>query len=64
MVNVSREHIPEWSDCSDLVGSSDWCIEDPRATKFYQDALQWFTDRYGDDTSPSEQLDVIILDAL
>lgn len=64
MVNVSREHIPEWSDCSDLVGSASWCIKDPRATEFYEDALQWFMDRYADDAPPNKPLDIIILDAL
>lgn len=66
MVKVSRDHIPEWSDCSDLVGSSSWCIDDPRATLYYEDALQWFMDRYLDDGSlqGGALLDVIILDAL
>jgi len=64
MVNASREYIPEWSDCSDFVGSSPWCIEDPRATEYYEDALAWFTDRYHHDKKPEEPFDAIILDAL
>lgn len=66
MVNVSRNYIPEWSDCSDLVGSSPWCIEDNRATEYYEDALAWFTNRYSseDASSTEPRIDVIILDAL
>jgi hypothetical protein len=64
MVNVSRDHIPEWSDCSDFVGSAPWCIDDPRATEYYEDALEWFMARYSSKVSPDEQFDVIILDAL
>ena len=66
MVNASREYIPEWSDCSDLEGSASWCIEDPRARVYDEDALAWFTDRYSSSKKPkkSERLDVIIMDAL
>ena len=65
LVNVSRVHIPEWSDCSDLVGSSSWCIDDPRAELYYEDAFQWFMERFSSDGSQqAESIDVIILDAL
>lgn len=64
MVNVSRDHIPEWSDCSDLVGSAPWCINDPRATEYYEDALGWFMDRYSHDKKADKLFDIIILDAL
>lgn len=63
MVNVSREFLPEWSDCSDLVGSSDWCRDDPRARMYYEDAYAWFINRYAQDLD-KESLDVIIMDAL
>jgi spermidine synthase len=65
IVNVSREHLPEWSDCSDLVGSTPWCVQDPRATMYYEDALAWFMDRYENGgTTNSETMDVVIMDAL
>ena len=63
MVNASREFLPEWSDCSDLVGSSDWCRDDPRARMYYEDAYAWFINRYAQDLN-KESLDVIIMDAL
>ena len=64
MVNVSRQYIPEWSDCSDLENSADWCIDDPRATMYYEDAIRWFLNRYSSDSSTAEPIDVIIMDAL
>jgi len=65
MVNVSREFIPEWSDCSDLVGSiTPCCIDDPRAKMYYEDALGWFMDRYSHERRSNELFDVIFMDAL
>ena len=63
MVNASREFLPEWSDCSDLVGSSVWCGDDPRASMYYEDAHAWFMNRYAQDLK-KKKLDVIIMDAL
>ena len=64
MVMVSREHLPSWSDCSELQGSSKWCFDDPRAELHVSNALTWFIDMYGDDNDTKEELDVIIIDAL
>lgn len=68
MVNVSREYIPEWSDCRDIEGSASWCGDDPRASMYYEDAFAWFIDRYASTSEKSEksskQIDVIIMDAL
>jgi spermidine synthase len=64
MVNVSRQYLPEWPDCSDLVGSAEWCGDDPRASIYYEDAIGWFISRYGDERSEEAKIDVIIMDAL
>jgi len=64
MVNVSRQYIPEWSDCSDLIGRSSWCVKDSRASVYYEDALAWFTDRYSGDNKSTDPMDVIIMDDL
>jgi predicted membrane-bound spermidine synthase len=64
MVNVSRSFIPEWSDCRDLVGSTPWCVDDPRARVYYEDALGWFMDRYYDGDKSGKPMDVVIIDAL
>jgi len=60
MVQVSREHLSEWSDCSDIHGSASWCGNDPRAEITYEDALNFFIQRRKGDIS----YDIIIIDAL
>jgi spermidine synthase len=67
MVNLSRTFLPEWNDCSDLVGSEPCCFDDPRATIYYEDALQWFINRYTECNTEimiATRFDVIIMDAL
>lgn len=65
MVNVSRKHIPGWSDCSNLIGSKADCFEDDRVELHCEDAFQWFIDRFLNGTRTDEQpFDVIIMDAL
>ena len=66
MVDMSRQYLPEWSDCSNIVGSTASCFDDPRVTVFYQDAVAWFIDNYtpGKETKAHPVLDVIIMDAL
>ena len=57
---TSKEHLPDWNDCSDIVGSSRHCVDDPRAEVHSEDAFKWFLDRTPDDPT----FDVIIMDAL
>ena len=65
MVEVSRENLPNWSDCSDFEGSTSWCGDDPRAEMRYEDALKWFLDRYLEkDKIVEEKVDLMIMDAL
>ena len=65
MVDVSREYIPSWSDCSMLEGSAESCFDDPRVEVQYRDAFQWFIDNYpADKPSLIDAFDVIIMDAL
>lgn len=80
MVNVSREYLPGWNSCDDIVGSVSNCFKDPRSDMYYEDAMAWFITRYdqeGDDDDGDEDgdddydyedeeelLDVIIMDAL
>jgi len=63
MVKASRDYLPEWNNCTDFGAA--WCVDDPRAEVYYEDALAWFMDRYPEDREPTERLmDVIIMDAL
>mmetsp|Transcript_21922 Transcript_21922/g.52175 ORF Transcript_21922/g.52175 Transcript_21922/m.52175 type:complete len:861 (+) Transcript_21922:178-2760(+) len=65
MVEVSRQYIPSWSDCSLLEGSAPSCFDDPRVEVQYRDAFQWFIDNYPTDKPALiDPFDVIIMDAL
>jgi spermidine synthase len=78
LVNICREYMSEWSDCSDIDNGSSSasadvtsCFDDPRASVIYTDAFQWFVDRLstnGNETSSwlesEKKFDVIIMDAL
>jgi Spermine/spermidine synthase domain/S-adenosylmethionine decarboxylase len=66
MVETSKQYLPEWSYCGDLVDSTESCFDEPRASVFYADAISWFIDRYGANATidESDLLDVIIMDAL
>jgi hypothetical protein len=66
MVKLSRQYLPEWSDCSKLAGSPKSCFEHPKAEVYYMDAIGWFIDRFGDAATldASQKFDVIIMDAL
>ena len=54
MVNVSREALPGWSDCSGLEGSAPSCFDDPRTDLRCEDALAWFIDRFSDEEDEGE----------
>lgn len=66
MVKVCREFLPEWSDCSNLVGSAPSCFDDPRAEVIYTDAIAWFIENFrdADKIDDTQRYDVIIVDAL
>jgi spermidine synthase len=46
-VEILREIIPEWSDCSDFTGGSGSCYDDSRAELMTTDAVKWFVDNFG-----------------
>lgn len=67
LTNISREYIPEWSDCSDILeneegrSSSDTataishsCFDNPRATVQFQDAFAYFLDEFGEEDSDDD----------
>ena len=65
LVELCREHLPEWSDCSDIEGSdAESCFDDSRARIVYTDAFQWFMDNFHDEVEEAQKFDVIIMDAL
>mmetsp|Transcript_73222 Transcript_73222/g.148677 ORF Transcript_73222/g.148677 Transcript_73222/m.148677 type:complete len:925 (+) Transcript_73222:122-2896(+) len=72
IVEVSKEFLPEWNDCSMFQGSARYCMDDPRVEMYHLDALKWFRDRFSDEAriegnelyGTEEKFDVVILDAL
>jgi spermidine synthase len=67
IVEISKEYLPQWSDCSNLVGRSDSCFEDAKAEVYLEDAFKWFKDRFLEDgelVGSEDPFDVIIMDAL
>ena len=68
LINLCREHLPEFSDCSKFEGFfADSCFDDSRASILFEDAFAYFIDRFGTDTSSgseADKFDVIIMDAL
>jgi spermidine synthase len=65
MVEVSKQYLPSWSDCSMLDGSTPSCFDDPRVETHFMDAFQWFIDTFPPGAAPKEEpFDIIIMDAL
>ena len=65
LVGMCREHLPEWSDCSDFIGSdATSCFDDSRANVSFQDAFGWFITNFGGELPLRDKFDVIIMDAL
>ncbi|KAL7476210.1 hypothetical protein ACHAW6_002088, partial [Cyclotella cf. meneghiniana] len=46
-VDILREFLPEWSDCSDFSDGSESCFDDPRTELYTVDAIEWFIDNFG-----------------
>ena len=67
VVELSREYLKEWSDCSDIVGSVNDCFEDRRAEVRYEDAMHYFMTGFPTDEAVNrsiDKFDVIVMDAL
>jgi spermidine synthase len=65
LIELCREYLPEWNDCSDLIGSdADSCFDDSRASVECMDAFRWFIDSFGGEEMKEDKYDVIIMDAL
>jgi spermidine synthase len=66
MIQVAREYLPFFNDCSDLVNATANCFDDPRADVIVEDAQKWFLSRYATKESAEgqEKFEVVILDAM
>jgi hypothetical protein len=60
LIDLVQEHMPYMSNCTDLVGRADNCLDDPVTHLIVDDAMQWFLKR--DPQQP--KFDVVIVDAI
>ncbi|KAL7445384.1 hypothetical protein ACHAXH_008033 [Discostella pseudostelligera] len=59
VVQVSKEHMPVLSNCSEIVGSVPSCFDDARVNLIFADAFQYFVDN-----GFKDEFDVLIIDAM
>lgn len=59
VVEVSKEFMPELSNCTDIIDSVPSCFDDPRATLIIADAFEYIVDR-----QIKGEFDVLIVDAM
>ena len=73
LVRLSQWYLPEYSDCSQLVGVPDNCFEDPRVEMYFGDTSLFFEENFGDDDEDEAEeneddyedpFDVIIMDEM
>ena len=67
VVNLSKEHLPQWQDCSSISHhevTAEWCFDDARASVRFEDAIAYFKSNFGQTQSHENPFDVIIMDAL
>ena len=60
VVEVSKEFLPELSNCSDIIGSVPSCFDDSRVTLIIANAFDYLVDK----NPKSGEFDVLIVDAL
>ena len=68
VVQLSKEHLPQWQDCSSIShheNAAEWCFDDARASVRFEDAMAYFKMNFGQAHNIREKpFDVIIMDAL
>jgi len=68
VVELSKENLPQWQDCSDIAHhtkAAEWCFDDARVRTRFEDAMAYFVDNFSDGSGHEEaSYDIIIMDAL
>ena len=69
LVDLCREHLPEWNDCSNIEERhAGLYFDNPRVRVVIEDVFRWFMDYFagdGGEAAPvEEKFRVIIMDAL
>ena len=57
LVEISREHMPELSNCTDVPGSAPSCFDDPRVEIVYEDGFEYLA------SGRLAGIDVLVVDA-
>jgi len=60
LVDITREHLFYLTDCSAMVGGTDDCYDDERATLVHQDGRDYFAAYSADESK--DRFDVVVLD--
>jgi S-adenosylmethionine decarboxylase proenzyme len=65
LTKAAQTYLSGWSDCSDLVGGTESCFDDPRVEVNYVDPVDWITKKFsGKDVAESDRFDIVIIDAM
>lgn len=68
VVDLSRQHLPQWQDCSSIAhhdGAAEWCFDDERVDARFVDAMAYFINNFSDGKKGGEEAyDIVIMDAL
>ena len=67
VVELSKEYLPQWQDCSSIAHhdqAAAWCFDDTRVTPKFEDAMAYFIDGYHTNDEEEDKFSVIIMDAL
>ena len=59
VVDIAKEHLKTFNDCSQIIGSANSCFDDPRAEIVYSDAMDYILIN-----KSNKSFDVIIIDGL
>lgn len=66
LIQTAKENLPQLFDCSNLLGSTHSCFDDPRVKLIFEDAASWFEKNYDyddeEDVNQKTLFDVIIVD--
>jgi len=59
VIQACKEHLPTMSDCSNIVGSTPSCFDDPRTNLIIADAFKYIVDK-----DIKDEFDVLVVDGL
>jgi S-adenosylmethionine decarboxylase proenzyme len=64
LLELGREYLQDWIDCSNLVGSQDYCLDDARVKTYYENPTTWLNKSKASNRENSMSFDIIMVDLL